>query len=43
LHRLINLTAKLVFEKAVEHEGISLNEDQELYNIGPDKKKLDQG
>ena len=35
-------TAKLVFEKAVEHEGLSLNEDKELYHIGPAKKKLEQ-
>ncbi len=36
-------TAKLVFEKATLHDGISINEDEELYNIGPAKKKLGQG
>ena len=36
-------TAKLVFEKAMVHDGISINEDQELYNICPAKQKLEQG
>ena len=36
-------SAKLVFEKATVHDGISINEDQGLYNVRPAKKKLEQG
>ena len=36
-------SAKLIFEKATVHDGISINEVQELYNICPAKKKLEQG
>ena len=36
-------SAKLVFEKATVHDGISINEDQGLYNVRPAKMKLEQG
>ena len=36
-------TAKLVFEKATVHDGISINEDHELYNVCPAKKRLELG
>ena len=36
-------SAKLVFEKATVHDGISINDDQGLYNVRPAKKKLEQG
>ena len=35
-------TAKLVFEKVIDQEGICVNEDHELYNVRAAKKKLEQ-